>query len=79
MEKMPFRDAQTVMDVNAVINAGTVDGSGHGRDQLAPVAAGADGDDGDAPGAAAFGRAVAARDAVDGGSGAVHLAAPDHG
>ena len=79
MEKMPFRDAQTVMDVNAVINAARSTETVDGRDQLAAVAAGADGNDGDAPRAAAFGRAFAAGDAVDRGSGAVHLAAPDDG
>ena len=64
------------MDVNAVINARDGDDDGN---QLAAGAAGADRLDGDAARAAALGRAVAAGDARDRGSGAVHLAAADDG
>ena len=76
MEKMPFREAaETEMDVHAVIadaSSGAVT-----VERLASVAAGADRHDGDAPGAAAVRRAVAAGHAVDRGGGALHLAAAD--
>ena len=77
MEKMPFRDAEGVMDVQAVIDAARATTTTD--NELAAGAAGAHRFDGDAAGAAALGRAVAPGDARDGRSRALHLAAADNG
>ena len=71
MEKMPYRDGEQ-LDVHAALA-----GSWHGHFVgLAAGAAGADGNVGDAAGAAALGRTFTPRDALDRRGVALHLATP---